>query len=151
MTVHITLAQNAGIGLIIETAQGLTYSHQSGGLALRYPELTGAYIPFGSESQRLAVKLAATFVDHTWSGGEILTEARADAIDAALQESGCSAVRVNRTRLANSHEAWVHIEIVEDEANSRSYGNTIGWVFIGESEVSGLGGSKGVLVWPNSD
>lgn len=70
------------------------------------------------------------------SSAPYLTPDLADGVDAALAaEPDTRCARVDRSRLNDSHEAWVYVDL--DGAAT--------------DLLRGFGRSKAVLTWPNSD
>jgi hypothetical protein len=150
MKPKVLLYEHVGLGLIVAFPSGVTYSNQAGGFACFQPELEGIFIPLrndclveGNELLSPAVGLEEYFTGEKWRGAAMhgIDEEDADFIDALLQSHRLShCLKVDRTRLDESSEAWIHVEVGADEA--------------GEIPIfSGLGPYPryGVLTWQNSD
>lgn len=122
------------------------------GTACLAPELEGAFLPLRNDCSSKDRKflspeheLAEHFVGPKWRGtGAIsgIDEADADVIDAIVKKYELNNfLKVDRTRLSDSHEAWVYVEILGSE---------------GDTQTSLCSGFEpyprpGVLTWCNSD
>jgi hypothetical protein len=123
------------LGLIIKAPTGVRYSNQSGGLACEHPEIEGFLVPLRTRAGRSEITTLAGMFRGAWHR---LDDGRADALDSALRRHGISSIRVDRSMLSESREAWVHV-IVSALEN--------GFVPLAGAPAE----AKGVLVWPNSD
>lgn len=123
------------LGLIIKAPTGVRYSNQSGGFACEHPETEGFFVPLRTLAGRSELATLAGMFRGAWNR---LDDARADAVDGALRRHGITSIRVDRSMLSESREAWVHVIV-----------STV------ENEFVPLAGAsaeaKGVLVWPNGD
>ncbi len=133
----ITLYE-AGLGLIVAHPSGVVYSNQTMGHFCMQPEIEGVFVPFDAEPTW--EKLSAYFEGPKYAGtGAMKGLDREDAgfVDAVIRKAlpDCSLV-VDRSRLGDSHEAWVHVLIRAD-----------GGLFEGFGPYP----HPGVLTWPNSD
>jgi hypothetical protein len=64
----------------------------------------------------------------------------ADYIDGFLVKDGYTRfLRVDRSRLEESHEAWIYVDVLAEEGDRRL------------ALISGFSATKGILTWPNSD
>ena len=133
----IRVWQTDSLGLIIFKNTGVRISNQTGGYACNQPEVEGIYIPLRTQAQ----DIEEFFVSKLAGDGSFpLNESVADFIDEYLQRDGNTCfLRVDRTRLTESHEAWVYVDITPPKGDNRS------------SLIEGFGNSKGVITWPNSD
>ncbi len=147
----IHLFDTVGLGLIIEDARGASYSNQTGGTSCLQPTAVGYYVPLRNDRAVTShvflspeLELLAYFEGprHAGAGATSgLDEEDANYVDAVLQRCGLSAaVSVDRTRLRESHEAWVRVTIHSDESDSCP-------VFSGFAPFP----RTGVLTWTNSD
>jgi hypothetical protein len=129
-----------GYCLIVPYRSGIVYENQTGGLSV-YPEsLEGVLVPLDDwdidpEGDKSAFdRIAQITVD-----ADSLTHYAADAIDAVLADSRYAMSRyqatVDRTRLQDSREAWLWLNITAEN--------------VGLTE--GLKFDKAVLTWQNSD
>lgn len=130
-------------GLIVLRHSGVYFSNQTGGYACYHPIVEGVFIPLGEEASNQEKELQGHFTGHKWAGWccDGIDGETADFIDSVMAKSDLTKdVTVDRARLKESHEAWVHV----DFRNTEPYG-------FGSVEVSGFGICKGVLTWENSD
>jgi hypothetical protein len=96
----IQLWQLKGSFLIIPGPSGIVYSNQAGGMACLHPKQEGALVPFPRLDK---------FLFPCWGcWGEAITIAEADEMDAFFKDSAPE-LSVDRTRLADSTEAWVWV------------------------------------------
>ena len=127
--------------LVVECPSGVVYENQVGGSACWQAQLEGALSPvdISPESSRRIMEL---FDPYDPQG---IPPARADIIDAILAaEPGARTLRVDRERLDECWEAWVHVVL-----ESPSSVVTVDDGFLGA--WFGFGAARGVLTWPNSD
>jgi len=145
----VRLYDQVGLSLIVEAPTGVVYSNQTGGTACLQPELEGALLPLGNCVELPSNKLISPEEDlceyfegvHDGTGATNgLSDADADVIDAALDKWRIGWVRVDRSRLRESHEAWVYALLSpEPEAQVPLF-----WGFDPYP-------ARGVLTWSNSD
>jgi len=128
------------IGVIVAHPSGVVYSTQAGGYATRHPALEGVFIPL--EPGDLQARLDEHFFygpkweGHCYSG---IDDETADFIDRLLAASPLTrAIVVDRTRLKESMEAWIHVTIASAGTD-------------GDRAFGGFDGRSGVLIWENSD
>jgi Family of unknown function (DUF6210) len=115
-------------GIIIPCPSGIVYRNQTSGLRCRQDSLEGTFVPMDWPSASDAME-EILHSDPTLSVGD------ADRIDVALDDGFPRyKAKVNRDKLASSHEAWVWLRIVGDFPY-----------------VEGLQVSEAVLTWCNSD
>ena len=151
----IRLYGHAGTGVIIEHPTGVIYSNQSGGTACLQPEIEGAFVPFGNDvlldGHRFISPeddLDVHFVGpkHEGTGATlVMDEEDADVIDSILAKARVDQwIKVDRSRLQDSCEAWVFVTVMQDEQDKESVVSSI---------CSGFGPYPkcGVLTWTNSD
>ena len=127
--------------LIIEYPSGVFYENQCGGVACCQAELEGVLVPLG-----LAPEDVERFMTSPLAGAARLDVELADMIDGILASVFFAKyIRVDRSRLSDSCEAWVFVvaETPEDSA-FQLYGPYFG-------APRGFGTVRGVLTWPNSD
>ncbi|GEP42394.1 DUF6210 family protein [Brevifollis gellanilyticus] len=149
----IRLYDTVGTGLIIGWKSGVIISNQTGGFSCLQPEMEGIYVPLrndyrieGLVFESPEIELSAYFrgPKHRGSGAVSgLDVIDADFIDGVLQRANLSrAVMVDRGRLRDSNEAWVHVTLIQDEWNDPSLG-----VFAGFGPYP----RPAILTWSNSD
>jgi len=115
--------------LIIHWPTGVEFEVQSGGLGCYQMRTEGFSLPL-NKGDELMERLMALHPGCARS----MTSGEADSIDEILVSFGIP-LRVNRTRLRDCYEAWVHVDVVE----------TTGWY------LAGLTGKTGILTWQNCD
>jgi hypothetical protein len=128
--------------LVLEHRSGVTYKNQVGGVTCWQAELEGVLAPID-----LGDEDVVRIMDFPYKPGRGLGVEHADAIDAILAANPPTRhVTVDRGRLAESLEAWVHVTVAtEDETPS----GLLGPSYFGAA--FGFGKVKGVLTWLNSD
>ncbi|MCA9911812.1 MAG: hypothetical protein KC496_00620 [Anaerolineae bacterium] len=148
----IKLWDAGGIGVIIEYPSGVCYSNQVGGTACLHPAIEGVYVPLVDKDVDQEKQLFDYFVDpkRLWNRPDVARDVNAD--DADFVDSILHAryhtriIRVDRSRLHESHEAWVYVEITAQPADQALHGSSAG-----SETMRGFGTCKGVLTWANSD
>ena len=148
----IRLWHSIGFGLIVEFPSGVAYSNQTCGTACLQPELEGVFIPLHNDLALSPVELLSPEIAleeyfaraYRGTGAEHgLDWKDADRIDEILDRHGLASVlRVDRTRLAESHEAWVRVLVLGEEKRE-----------VASRIFHGLGPypRKAVITWTNSD
>jgi hypothetical protein len=133
-----------GLSLLIPARTGVLYATQTGGHHCLQKSLEGVLMPLFNTYQGLNQEesLHRHFVTKFggWCGEqEAIDPTTAEFVDEVLRRTPSTDwLRVDRARLAESHEAWIYVEpIVLRETE------TIEW-----NEFSF---SSGVVTWPNSD
>jgi len=124
--------KNEDCRIIMKCSSGIHWSNQSGGHACRHPKEEGVLI----DTPIYEDELEFFYSEHGGYCSDGITEEDANRVDKILKEHSVIyhsnnvfkdnrfALTVDRTRLKDSMEAWVYINI---------------------------GDKKGVLVWGNSD
>lgn len=134
---QIKLWNLCGAAVIVPASTEVTYSNQVNGTACFQEQLEGILVPLNNDylpqeyEQSLEFQLRSLF-----RGPVAFDTAKATRVQSVLerfQES--KGVKVNMARIAESHEAWVHVTLHDVEFSS----------------YSGFDGVEGVLTWPNSD
>jgi hypothetical protein len=146
----IQLYESVGLGLIIEYPSGIIYSNQTGGTSCLHPEVEGVFVPLRNDIEAKEPRLFSPGNDlfrcfegpkHNGTGAVPgLDRADADFIEGVLQKYSLgNIVTVDRDRLRDSHEAWVHVVVNREEEH--------------DSIFRGLGPypRPGVLTWTNTD
>lgn len=149
----IKLWDHVGTGLVVPWPSGVLYSNQTGGIYCMTPEVEGIFIPVGNDSLTAdntlvshETELRQHFVKAWGSSGAAsgLNERDADFIDQLLRSTApfIPYIKVDRTKLLESHEAWVYVLLDDDS----SPGNV-------KSLFEGLGPfpRSAILTWANSD
>ena len=143
--VRVALYDLLSAGIIISYPTGVTYSNQTGGTSNLQPELEGCLVPLPEvhpdkvpPDKILAIHFSGPKWRETGATSGIDTE-DADLIDALLNDCRLSGiVKVDRSKLKESHEAWVFIQILNDDPGN---------AFSGFDPYPRVG----VLTWSNSD
>jgi hypothetical protein len=123
--------------VIVLMGTGVVYVNQVGGTLCRQNEAEGILVPFASELDGASQELTLlTHLRKLLLEALSLTNEQADSVNALLA-AGCPslAITVDRSRLDENCEAWVHVDIHQGEFSS----------------MQGFGECKGILTWPNSD
>jgi hypothetical protein len=111
----IELWDGIGLGAIVSFPTGILYSNQTGGTSCLHPELEGAYIPLDAKAGE---ELYAYFEGpkHRGTGATHGLDAEDAAFIEMLlaQRHLSSFVSLDRSRLQESHEAWVWATIPGD-------------------------------------
>ena len=117
----IRLYDALGTGLILEWPSGVIYSNQTGGTSCLQPEFEGIFIPIGNDFQpdppqmcSPEIQLSEHFESKYEGSGAThgIDEDDALAIEAALKKYRLwPQITVNRQRLRESHEAWIHVTV----------------------------------------
>jgi hypothetical protein len=136
----ISLDYIDGLGIIILYPSGVRYSNQVGGYATIFPEVEGVYVPLVDSMVDQEELLRAHFTGPKWSGQcyNGIDGEDADEIDRILGLPFQTRImKVERSRLADSCEAWVYVEIAAQPDEAYPF--------------FGFGQCAGVLTWNNSD
>jgi len=135
---EVGLWELSGAALIVPEKTGVTFTNQVNGTACEHPKLEGILIPINNDclpedyNDLLETQLCLL---HDWSWGKI-TEEIADSIDAVLSKyPETSGIKVNRDRINDSVESWVHV--IAKETKFSCY--------------RGFDDIHGILTWQNSD
>lgn len=137
---RISLFDLEGFALIISHKTGVLYHNQVGGTSCAQAEYEGALAPvdFGPVGAKAMAELEFR------PGGGSIDHALADELDKIFKSSPTTSfISVDRTRLDDSVESWVHVKLTEIFDN-----------FSQETALRSLFGFSrdiGVLTWPNSD
>ena len=136
----LELCEFSGIGLIIEFPSGVRYTNQTGGYATHHPELEGIFVPLTHPQFSPQEKLEQFFTGDKWKGHcyKGIDEETADFMDAIFADSfRTQALKVNRAKLAECEEAWIHAIVSPDGQQSEMW--------------SGFTNALGIVTWENSD
>ncbi len=132
------------LGVIVALPTGVVYSNQADGVACTHPQQEGAYVPlvthFRDTPPRHDQALVAYFDQRPGNRGH-LEPAEADELDdilARIQDP--FAMTIDRSRLEDSVEAWIHVVLTLPTAPPH-YSRPLVLPYP----------CSGVLVWENSD
>ena len=147
----VRLYEQAGLALVVEAPTGVVYSNQTGGYSCLQPELEGALIPLRNDVELPSKKLLSPEHElcdyfegppHKGTGAvRGLSGSDADVIDGVLDKWRIPWVRVDRERLEQSHEAWVHVLVSPEPSDTPAP------LFRGFEPYP----ARAVLTWCNSD
>lgn len=146
----VRLFDAVGSGIVICCESGILIANQTGGTSCLQPEAEGIYVPlrndYGLIEPTLEAELTAYFTGPKHGGAGAtsgLDIADADFIDAQLVRVRlASEARVDRSRLSESHEAWIYLTISGDETEDEDLALFAHFTPYPRS---------GILTWPNSD
>jgi hypothetical protein len=147
----IQLWEHVGLGLIISWPSGILFTNQTGGTSCLRPEFEGVFVPLCNDCTLPELVLLSPanelwdyFTGPRWQGTGAtngLQAEDADFIDAVLLKARLfPAIRVDRSRLRESHEAWVYVTISGEGSSAHP-------VFSGFAPYP----RAGILTWSNSD
>jgi hypothetical protein len=151
MIKKVVFIDHIGTGLIIKWPTGIFYSNQSGGTFCMAPEEEGFFVPIGNDADENNIFMSKEdeLCDY-FTGSDMplegaihgISDKNADDIDNILSSPVfLDRIKVDREKLKESHEAWVHVLIYKNNTNE------ILSLFQGFDSFP----LKGVLVWSNSD
>lgn len=129
----VELSQFDGLGLIVLFPSGVIYTNQVGGFACFHPEVKGIFAPLSIGHKKILFALQQHF-NGNWHH---IKEKDAEVVDKLLRSDGFGFLKVDRTNLENSFEAWIYVEI--DESSEQF------------PLLNGFGKTRGILTWANSD
>ena len=143
------------LGLIILKPSGVLYGNQTGGYSCTQSSAEGYFVPLNVEGINLEEQIHKYFIGEKWKGccADGIDEETADFIDQVLIQSGFTDyIKVDRSKLNLSHEAWVYVTIIDPTTRPLDY------VYLSDQSlvpffylIYGFGNCKGILTWPNSD
>jgi hypothetical protein len=122
------------LGLIVKSQTGIVYTNRCAGYARACRDVEGFFVPLRPQSIRVTDMLRSLF---NGSGFEDFKTSTADRLDTLLDRVGLDAMRADRSKLAESTEAWVHVIV--------SGGNDFFVPFDSRERHT----VEGVFVWPN--
>ena len=134
----VLLFAQDGAGLLIPWPSGVIFQQQTGGYLTLQDEMEGVFVPLDNFAGH-AQELLRFFTGPKWQGycDSGIDAETADFIDATLGKiPGHATIKVDRNRLADSHEAWVHVSIADPHSTGL---------------LEGFAPCNAILTWPNSD
>ena len=152
-----------GLSLVLKWPSGCAYFNQTGGHACLQSWAEGLLVPLAGASTSTEERLYELFGSRSSKyGGHCsreIDELDARHIDALLAAhhrafAGQQIIRVDRARLADSHEAWVHVVIAPHPTRPARLPLAMGALEDGHAffwPFFGLPSSEAVLTWNNSD
>lgn len=152
MAKKVVCLDHIGTGLIIKWPTGIFYSNQAGGTFCIAPEEEGFFFPFGNDADENNIFLSKEDdLCEYFTGPKVLsegairgiTEKNANDIDEMLSgQLFMVTIKVDRTKLKQSHEAWVHVLVYQNVKINENLCHFRGF------DSYPL---KAVLIWCNSD
>ena len=131
----ITLYPLNQLAIILSEPTGIFYTNQVGGNWCTHPEAEGVLVFVDDNYSGLYHKIASYTIDLME-----LTKEDADFLDSVFIRKA-KYLRVDRTKLEDSMEAWIHVVFVKPEDG-----------FPGHNLLySGFDSKSGILTWDNSD
>lgn len=126
-----------GLGLIVLHPSGVLYTNQVAGNGCFHPEVEGVFVPLETDVNRYELNALEQHFKGSWNS---LNESEADLIESILRKSRCGLnwISVNRTRLKESFEAWVYVNLNPKTDRMFEY-------------LTGFDNSQAILTWQNSD
>ncbi|WAS96321.1 DUF6210 family protein [Nannocystis punicea] len=123
-------------GLIVLDEHGAVYTSQVFGNSCEQVAARGFFVPLDETFPEFIPEPVEEALGKLLANAPYLSEREADEVDALLARYGeTEFLRVDRTMLAESGEAWVYVDVIPR----------------GSCPLSGSGPWKGILVWANSD
>ena len=132
-----------GMGIIVSHPTGIFVSNQVGGYACHHRRLEGFYLPLVMTDSPVLASLDEHFFAGKWKGycNSGIDVETADFMDGLFeQERYSKGLKVDRNKLDDCKEAWVHVTLDE-----LAFAPGCGAVL--EPPMHG----SGVVTWPNSD
>jgi hypothetical protein len=142
--ITVDLMGHSGTGLILAHPTGISYVNQAGGVYCLQPTCQGIFVPWLDDVELGPGKWLSTedaLAGLPWEmASSAMTPADADGVDGVLRAARAfQGIRVDRARLAESYEAWVHVEIEPP--------HHLGNIVSGVEPFP----RAGVLIWTKSD
>jgi hypothetical protein len=120
MVVRVSLHEAVGTGLIIKAKTGIVWTNQAGGVSCLQPECEGLYVPFGNDvsldGRLISLESALFELFRGEVGGMSFAEVGwARSFELALKRYAAehwrpfAEIELDRARLGESVEAWVHV------------------------------------------
>lgn len=133
----VVLHEFPDLCLIVKAATNVIYTNQTGGFACWHPEVEGFLVPLHTHlGMRELESLRSLFGSDCDDG---IDSEIADQLESMLARLGLKGICVNRSKLAESWESWIHVTLSGD----------LGYkVPLEGARPERL---EAVLTWPNSD
>jgi hypothetical protein len=113
------LYESVGTGLIIKAKTGIVWTTQAGGVSCLQPECEGLFVPFGNDTtlDHKLISFENTLFElfAGGTGGMTFAEGWAQPFERALERYAAEhwlpfgRIELDRTRLDDSIEGWVHV------------------------------------------
>lgn len=111
---RVTLYDFVGTGLIIKARTGIVWTNQAGGVSCLQPECEGLFVPFGNFGEP-SLEDALMELFGSGYGAANFGKVWAEPFERLLQQYAAehwrpfATIELDRTRLDESVEAWVHV------------------------------------------
>lgn len=125
------------LGLIVKAATNVIYTNQTGGFACWHPEVEGFLVPLRANLGMRELDALRSLCGSDFDDG--IDSETADELESMLARLGFKGIRVDRSKLAESWESWIHV-ILSGE---------LGLDVPLEGQIPES--LEAVLTWPNSD
>lgn len=112
--ITVLLYELEHLALIVHSSTNVVYRNQTGGHACIPSDMEGYLVPFAGEVGDACNRLSLLFTGPKWGGwcSDRIDEETADEIDSVLAHvTRRGEILVDRTKLNESWEAWVHVKI----------------------------------------
>ena len=121
----VRLYEHVGTALIIPSSTGILYSNQAGGTACQTPQVEGFLVPIANDVGRSPgnrlyspANQLLSYFEKGPSHGIPISEQAAQYIEAVFRQmSHWEGFSVDRSRLSESVEAWVHVILDKVESD----------------------------------
>jgi hypothetical protein len=124
------------LGLIVKAATNVIYTNQTGGFACWHPEVEGFLVPLRTHLGLRELDALRSLCGDRDDGIDSET---ADQVESILASLGFKGIRVDKSKLAESWESWIHVIL------SGELGHTVPLEGVRPERL------EAVLTWPNSD
>ncbi|MDZ4851658.1 MAG: DUF6210 family protein [Pirellulaceae bacterium] len=134
----VLLYELGGLALIVPSSTGVVYRQQSGGHSCFQTDAEGYLVPIAGDEHDAIERLYAHFTGPKWGGwcSNGIDDITANEIDILLAEvAHREQITVDRSRLGDSWESWVHVKIEGPLLSLVEKSQPI----------------SAILTWPNSD
>jgi hypothetical protein len=131
----VALNDYPDLGLIVKAATNVIYTNQTGGLSCWHPKVEGFLVPLRTPLGMRELEALRNVCDCE----DGIDSETADQVESILGRIGFKGIRVDRSKLAESWESWIHV-ILSGELGYKVplEGARPEWL-------------EAVLTWPNSD
>ncbi|MEO0599127.1 MAG: DUF6210 family protein [Chloroflexota bacterium] len=160
----ILLYDMVGIGVIVTYPSQVYYANQVCGIACLHKAHPGVLVPLVDPIHDQEKMLYDYFTGTAYMQGRTLPrpyfdDGDADFVDDVLQKSMyTNFLKVDRTQLNNSFEAWVHVELKTQPSAPVVAGDDVLYeqkLHLSANStvhtIYGFGATTGILTWRNSD
>jgi len=136
---NVTLHTFPDLGVIVKAPTGVIYSNQAGGYACLHPEVEGFFVPLRTPFGMRELHALQGIFPSGFDTDDGIDNETAEKLDWLLTRQGLRCIRVDRSKLTESWEAWVHVTITGELDYKMPLESTMPEKL------------EAVLIWPNSD